>query len=174
MSQNQQIVAKRITGKCIQCSKRTQGRHQDQFCCRSCKHKQIHKSVLDTLENLTSFDLGWLVGLIEGEGCFYRKDSKSNLQDGTYVYPLCGFAMMATDKDVMRRASDLLDIDLKGPYYKQQENERKVVWSIQVTGNKAVALMKSIYNYLGNRRKKQIDAALQWQSRGRFKLGEIK
>ena len=162
------VKVRPATGKCVKCSKRTQGTYKDEFCCRICKHKLVYKKTVNTLQNLSSFDLGWLVGMAEGEGCFYCKYSKSNLKSGKFVYPMCGFTVMSTDKDVMQKLEVLLDIQAKGPYYKHQENERKVVWSIQVTGNKAIAIMKTLYEHLSIRRKEQIDKALEWQSRERF------
>lgn len=160
------------TGKCVKCSKRTQGIYEDEFCCRICKHKLVYKKTVNTLQNLSPFDLGWLVGVVEGEGCFYCKDSKSRLKSGKFVYPMCGFTVMSTDEDVMRRLEVLLDLQAKGPYYKDQEDKRKVVWSIQITGNRAVAIMKTLYEHLSIRRKEQIDKALEWQSRKRFECND--
>lgn len=164
----EEVKVKRVSGKCIKCSKRTQGIYEEEFCCRICSHKLIYQKIIDTLQNLSPFDFGWLVGMIEGEGCFYCKDSKSKLKSGKFVYPMCGFTVMSTDEDVMKRLETLLNIPCKGPYYKHQENERKVVWSIQVTGNKAVAIMKTLYDHLSIRRKEQIDKALEWQALERF------
>lgn len=162
------IEIKRATGKCTKCSKRTQGTYEDKFCCRVCKHNLMYEKMVDTLRSLSLFDFGWLVGMIEGEGCFYCKDSKSNLKSGKFVYPMCGFTVMSTDEDVMRKLEVMLGTQAKGPYYKDQEDKRKVVWSIQITGNIAVAIMKTLYDHMSVRRKQQIDKALEWQSRERF------
>lgn len=166
------VKVRPATGKCVKCSKRTQGIYEDKFYCRICKHKLVYKKTVNTLHNLSPFDLGWLVGMIEGEGCFYCKDSKSHLKSGKFVYPMCGFTVMSTDKDVMQKLAVLLDIQARGPYYKHQEDERKVVWSIQITGNRAVAIMKTLYEHLSTRRKEQIDKALEWQSRERFECND--
>jgi len=123
-----------------------------------------------SLHELSDFDFGWLIGIVEGEGCFYCKDSKIKLSDGYYCYPLGGFSLMGTDFDVMERFSKLIRIDLRGPYYKLSKKERKLVWSVQVTGNRAVAIMNVLKPHLSQRRQEQIEAAIKWQNQGRFKL----
>jgi len=158
----------KITGKCISCSKRTQGRKSNSsFICRKCKLIKESEDKLQLLKNLCLFDFGWLVGIIEGEGCFYCKKSKCKLKDGVYCYPLSGFTVMSTDHDVMIKVSNLLELRLNGPYY--SEEKRKKVWSIQVTGNIVTVIMKYFYSQLSKRRQKQIDEAIEWQSRKRFK-----
>lgn len=144
------------------------GKDKIGFVCRKCRFDDENKSLEQRLRNLNQFDLGWLVGLIEGEGCFYCKESKCKLSTGTYCYPLAGFALMSTDYDVMQRFSALMDIQLKGPYYEKNKKERKVVWTTQITGNKAVVIMNVLRSYLGSRRQEQIDSAIAWQKRGRF------
>lgn len=138
------------------------------FICRKCRHEQEYEYKIGYLNSLGQFDLGWLVGIIEGEGCFYKKSSVCKLRCGKYIYPLAGFALMSTDHDVMQRLSTLLQIKLKGPLYKQKSKERKVVWSLQVTGHNAIAIMKVLYKYMSKRRKKQIDDAIRWQNVGKF------
>ncbi|KKN20715.1 hypothetical protein LCGC14_0932870 [marine sediment metagenome] len=160
----------RMTGKCIKCNKRTQGRNDNNFICRNCNQIRKFTRMTELLRNMDPFDFGWLIGLIEGEGCFYKKGSKCKLRDGIYCYPLSGFTLMSTDLDVMKKFANLLNVDLAGPYYKQRQNERKVVWSVQITGNISVAIMKEVREFLGERRNMQIDEALEWQNRGRFKI----
>ena len=159
-----------VTGKCIKCSKRSQGRSNNVFICRKCKLADESVQKINLLDKISVFDLGWLSGIIEGEGCFYCKTSTSKLNDGVYCYPLSGFAVMSTDKDVMIRLSSLLGLNLRGPYYKETEKIRKVVWSVQITGSKAIVIMQKFYPYLGERRKVQIDEAIAWQSRGKFRV----
>ena len=164
-------IIMRTTGYCAKCSKRTQGKSGNSFLCRKCKQNKEFNQITTLLHDTNPFDLGWAIGLIEGEGCFYKKESRSELKDGTYCYPLSGFTLMTTDLDVMKRLSLLLNLELHGPYYKKSKKKRKEVWSIQVTGNKAIAIVQSIRQYLGKRRQEQIDMAIKWQKRGRFKVG---
>jgi hypothetical protein len=127
---------------------------------------------INVLQNISAFDFGWIAGMIEGEGCFYQKGSCSKLTTGTYCYPLAGFALMSTDEDIMQKLANLLQIELKGPYYKTSKKKRKVVWSIQATGQKAKIIMSTFRSYLGKRRQQQIDSAFEWQNRGKFRLNK--
>ena len=158
-----------ITGKCTKCSKRTQSKINNSFFCGYCKKDDDSQKRIKHLELMNEFDFGWLVGFIEGEGCFYCKSSNCQLKDGIYCYPLAGFSLMATDKDIMQRLSFLLELDLNGPYYKKRKKERKVVWSVQVTGYRAIIIMKFFYDRLGKRRQDQIDKAISWQEVGGIK-----
>lgn len=106
--------------------------------------------------------------MIEGEGCFYCKESNSRIKSVYYSYRLVGFALMSTDKDVMEKLSILLDLKLNGPYYKNKK--RKVVWSVQCTGYKTEVIMQRFYPFLGERRKVQIDSAIEWKSDEKFRL----
>jgi len=158
----------KITGKCSNCGKRTQGKTNG-FLCRKCKQLLDTYCRIKRLNSLSSFELGWLTGIIEGEGCFYQKTSNCKLKSGNYCYPLTGFTVMSTDKDVMIKFANFLQIDLRGPYYTRSKKERKKVWSTQVTGYKSIIIMKYFYEHLGERRKLQIDSALKWHNIGRFK-----
>jgi len=161
----------RITGKCIHCSKRTQGKNSDaEFLCRKCQKTEEYSGITNLFKNMDKFDFGWLVGLIEGEGCFYCKGSNCKISTGNYCYPLAGFTLMITDFDVINRFAKLINVQPKGPYYKKSNKTRKVVWSVQITGNKALAIINSVNPHLGERRKQQIEKAIQWQIQGRFKL----
>jgi hypothetical protein len=164
-------VIKRVTGSCLDCGKRTQGKtNTNEFICRKCKHLRDTNSRISYLNSISLFDQGWIVGMIEGEGCFYKKTSASNLKSGTYCYPMAGFALMSTDKDVMVKFANILQLDLRGPYYTRSKQERKEVWSTQVTGYKAVIIMEHFYKYFGERRKSQIDSALEWNNLNRFEV----
>tara|TARA_Y100000310_G_scaffold72876_2_gene69040 strand:- start:4258 stop:4773 length:516 start_codon:yes stop_codon:yes gene_type:complete len=162
-------ITQRVTGKCSNCSKRTEGKKNDEFLCRKCKQLLDTCARVEHLNSLSPFEFGWLTGMIEGEGCFYQKTSSSKLKSGNYCYPLPGFVLMSTDQDVMEKFANLLQAGLRGPYYTRSKRERKQVWSVQMTGYKSVIIMKQFYEYLSDRRKSQIDNALRWQSLGKFK-----
>lgn len=156
-----------ISGSCVGCNKRTQGRFNNSFLCKKCQLNKESDQIVELFNEMDQFDYGWLIGLIEGEGCFYQKNSCNKLKDGIYCYPLAGFSIMSTDYDVMERAANLLKLNINGPYYKSVE--RKEVWSIQITGNKALAIMKHINAYMSQRRQQQIAEAIEWQKKGKFR-----
>lgn len=141
----------RTTGKCVDCGRRTSGRTDNQFLCRACRQVREYAQRVAAIERMNPFDLGWLAGLIEGEGCFYCKKPTSG------IYQYAGFTLASTDWDVMDRFANLLGLALRGPYYVEQK--RKSLWSVQTTGNKAMAIMAGFYDQLSIRRKEQIDKA---------------
>lgn len=159
----------RVTGKCIKCGKRTQGKYKTDFMCKLCSSKINEHYIREYLNSLNDFDLGWLSGMIEGEGCFYCKESNSTLKNGKYCYPLAGFALMSTDLDIMQKLSLLLNIKLNGPYYKGGKKKRKTVWSVQITGAHAILIMNHFKPFLGKRRQVQIEEAIKWQESGKFR-----
>ena len=159
------------TGKCIQCNKRTQGKDNAEFLCKSCSTIKYEIEIKQIMNQITEFDFGWLCGIIEGEGCFYKKETKSALLNGQYCYPLCGFCLMSTDHDVMFKISNLLKINLLGPYYSNKD--RKSVWSVQTTGQQALLIMQHFKSHMSQRRQVQIDEAIAWQLKGKFKVDNV-
>lgn len=93
-------------------------------------------------------DLFWLVGILEGEGCFGLGPPKNPNRMSIVV--------SMTDKDVMQRVSVLLNCPLlempgKKPGYKTQ-------WRLHMTGaKKCFPILDLIYPHMGERRKKRID-----------------
>lgn len=93
----------------------------------------------------------WLAGLLEGEGTFEAH------RQGERIYPRISISMC--DEDVVRRASDLL-----GTRSVWREDPREEGWSATfgtaVMGARAAHLMSVLQPYMGERRTKEIVAAL--------------
>lgn len=51
-----------ITGKCINCLKRTRCKLNNQFICGKCKQSEDILQRTKSLHELNSFDFGWYVG----------------------------------------------------------------------------------------------------------------
>jgi len=47
---------KTITGKCKECSKRTQGKKDNGFMCRKCSQKKDYEAITAKLHNINDFD----------------------------------------------------------------------------------------------------------------------
>lgn len=106
-------------------------------------------------------DIYWLAGLLEGEGCFYDKDSTTVL------------ALGMTDADVIAKASKLLRCTSKTRTEYRTSN-CKPYFRIKVQGKRAVGWMMTLYSLLGTRRREQIRAALaSWKSRRIMRGGKI-
>ncbi len=97
--------------------------------------------------DLTEFDLGWLVGILEADGCF----SHSTSPWGT-VTPVVAVGM--TDRDTVAQVADLMQTNVLGPY--SQPGNRKPVWLAKINAFQAQSLMRLVEPYMSLRRKEAI------------------
>lgn len=108
------------------------------------------------VEFLTDFQLGWLAGLLEGEGSFGLQRSKYTTvagEDREYRYPLVQLQM--TDRDTVERAGALLGCQVMGPY--QYEKNRKPFYSLHIPSELAARLMGRIQPFMSDRRAARIE-----------------
>lgn len=103
---------------------------------------------------LSEFELGWLIGLIEGEGTFFFSGSKSQK-----------FAIDMTDEDTIFKAAALLERLLgTNIRIRCRDNTLKLnhkdSFYIQFYGETARKLMKLLVKYMSWRRRQQIWLAL--------------
>ena len=104
-----------------------------------------------------AFDLGWLMGVLEGEGSF-----------ACYGTPIIQVGM--TDKDVVMRAAKLCGIT---KIRKQSRPFVKVIYSFTLTGENALWWMRKALPFMGKRRTIQIkDAMRKAAARPGFMRGE--
>jgi hypothetical protein len=106
------------------------------------------------------FDLGWIAGLLEGEGYFgYHRDGDLAIQ------------IAMTDKDVIDRFGAMLDI---GVFPKPRLlPSGKTVYRCNLTNQaKAAGLMMTLLPLMGERRRGKIIECLDaWKGKSRWKLG---
>src|SRR3990167_6446246 len=93
----------------------------------------------------------WLVGLLEGEGCFYTA------KVGKYTLPCVTLCM--TDEEPVRKASDMLMVSYRKnrPYGRGKKDQ---YW-MRFSGTKAINLMNRLRPHLCPRRQHQIDACIE-------------
>jgi len=114
------------------------------------------------MRTLTTKDIAWLAGLIEGEGSFglHRR-----------TYPQIQLAM--ADEDVVKRAAVLFDVSTTYCYPPSLQGY-KPVWRCYVNGVKAVGWMMTLYSLLGSRRKTKVLEVLNfWKSRPKVDWREV-
>lgn len=87
-------------------------------------------------------DLMWLAGLLEGEACFDLHRGK---------YPRIRLGM--TDRDVVGRAATLLGGKVR---LSLKPRPQAAMWHVEVSGAKAVALMRRVLPFMGARRSAKI------------------
>jgi hypothetical protein len=101
---------------------------------------------------MTDFELGWVVGIFEGEG--YAGPRKLS---GRSVCPVIAIGM--TDEDVIKKVASLIGATAKGPL--NRGPKRKLLWLVRVFGDRAIALGNKMLPHLGARRTKQVMIMLE-------------
>ncbi len=93
---------------------------------------------------LRKYDLGWVVALIEAEGCISVTRRKSGR-------PYPRLTVQMTDWDVIEELWSRLDLrgHMTGPY---RYGDRKPVWHWKANGAEAIEIIKMVLPYLGMRR----------------------
>jgi hypothetical protein len=110
------------------------------------------------MNELNPFDLGWFVGILEGEGTF----AIERKEQGKYKYPRVKVKM--TDVDIIIRLHQVSGVgDIYGPYTdpKRPQDKQAFVWRTNRSTD-AVAVLNLIYPYMGERRKQQIEEGLSF------------
>ena len=101
------------------------------------------------LIKVDDFTLGWLAGLLEGEGSFMKgPPSKSHLPRVT---------IQMTDLDVMLKIGTLFGVK---PSTVKARPGHKEIYHCDLKGSRAVALMKKLRPLMSMRRQAAIDKAL--------------
>ena len=96
-------------------------------------------------------EIAWGAGLVEGEGCFTWHS------EGRHPY----FLMDMADKDVLEKFQQVFpEVKLRGPYTHKSKPKNKPRYRVDAFGPKALTLMKTIYPYMGERRKLKMDEFL--------------
>jgi hypothetical protein len=83
-------------------------------------------------------DAAWLAGLIDGEGCMDAPRNNARLR------------IKMGDLDIILRAADIMDATTYMEYATNPRHKDMMV--AQVTGDRAVAVMRAILPWLGSRR----------------------
>src|SRR5207248_1914669 len=93
---------------------------------------------------ISTKDIIWLAGLLEGEGCFHKQYNSNSLI----------IRVVMCDKDIIDRVASLWGAKT---YFKSRANTgRKDVYEAHVWGNLATQWMMTLYSLMGIRRKTKI------------------
>ena len=90
-------------------------------------------------------DLMWLVGLLEGEGCFTL-----STRDCPRIQ------MVSSDRDVVKRVAELFDRKLHKKSLSVGSYGKKPQYVTRMIGSESVKWMKLLEPYMGKRRAKRI------------------
>lgn len=106
---------------------------------------------------MTNEQLYYLVGILEGEGCFYiRKTKVWRIKTKAYkILSLPVIQLKMTDKDIVEKTAliagcrKVCNASISG-------SSRKPAYVWALTGSKAIELMKLVQPLMGNRRSNKI------------------
>ena len=100
---------------------------------------------------MTDQELGWLAGVLEGEGCFTTTGKRR---------PYVAVYFVSTDKDVTERVAGLMDCSKVQTLKHTSDVSRKPQYRCVVQGKKARAVMESVLPLMGQRRSERINELL--------------
>lgn len=101
------------------------------------------------MRELSATELGWVAGILEGEGCF--TPSRQRVKGKQYTYARIQLNM--TDEDVIRRFRDTVGTgNLHGPRSYPNHPTWKPSWHWDCHGKEALELMRAILPLMGERR----------------------
>jgi len=102
---------------------------------------------------ISDFELGWLVGIIEGEGsisCRYNKKSG---------YLCAELTVSSTDEDMIDKLHNIYPG--KSTYVRKYKNHYKEQYVWAITSRQGIrTIINTIYPYMGKRRKERIHEVL--------------
>lgn len=107
--------------------------------------------VLLSLRDMQDTDMHWLAGLLEGEGSFCKAPPS---QPNAVIV-----TVEMTDRDVIERVARLFGGSAIS-FCKRREERWKPSFRVTVRGSRAVSLMGMLRPLMGQRRQRQIDAAM--------------
>lgn len=98
---------------------------------------------------MNAIDAAWLAGFLDGEGAFDSPRGNARLR------------VKVTDLDLVLRAAHLMSASYYEDNWAHRQNPRhKPSWVAQITGARAVAVMREILPYMGTRRTAKITSII--------------
>ena len=97
---------------------------------------------------ITTIDIAWIAGFLEGEGSFGHHGITPCIQ------------VSNADKDVMMRVASILDTKIEKPRKPKGKPHYKLIYKCVLCGSRAIMWMMTLYLLHGNRRKEAIKKAI--------------
>lgn len=116
-----------------------------------------------SLETISDYDLGWVVGMIEGEGTFVVKERQVNIR----------VSQIEADRLNLEKLMNVLGMGyINGPYqYADHPRNPMLMWTVGDYVN-CYKLLTRIYSLLSPRRQAQASQAIEFL-KGKKKVYEI-
>lgn len=111
--------------------------------------------------SISEADFFWLVGLLEGEGCFHLHKTHGGR------YNRAGIFLQMCDRDVVERARDLIKPEANVTTFIQRNEKHATAYRLSVTCRKTTEILEALYPYMGTRRQAKIREILATQTERR-------
>ena len=114
-------------------------------------------------ERLTEYDLGWLIGILEGEGCFSsqvgrRQYTSISGEKKDYSYKVGQIIVDSTDEWLIDELVRITGVGKKYYYDKRQQQHYKPIWRWVVSKKKDVApLLQVVSGRMSPRRQEALE-----------------
>ena len=113
---------------------------------------------------ITTLDIAWVAGLVEGEGTFVRRSEEARRRSPARGGKNIALAVRMTDADIVARLAQLWGVHLNGPY-RSRIAHHKPAYSCRLAGDRAIAWMMTLYPFLGVRRRAKVrDLVELWRA----------
>ena len=105
---------------------------------------------------MNQMNLGWAVGIFEGEGCIHIPCVRPRHRQPSPV-----LSVQMSDEDVLRRFTSLVGGNCSGPSLRVNRKQQKPIWRWSLGGRKTIPLLTLFLPHLGKRRRAKAVQALR-------------
>lgn len=112
-------------------------------------------------------DLYWVAGFLEGEGCFMALNQRRKWQKVTYPYYVPVIDVAQVNLEPLKKLNSLFNGGIFRLVKPVGNCQQAHAW--RLNGRKAIALMMTLWPLMSERRRKQIELAIErWKSNEGF------
>ena len=109
-------------------------------------------------DQMSDFELGWVCGILEGEGCFFVT-TRRTAKNGPYLY--ARVTVCRTDRDVLEQLQRVTGVGILEKVRERKDPRHKPISQWIVCRNQeAIELMIAVYPHMGVRRQAKIREVL--------------
>jgi hypothetical protein len=109
-------------------------------------------------DQMSDFELGWVCGILEGEGCFFVT-TRRTAKYGPYLY--ARVTVCRTDRDVLEQLQRVTGVGILEKVRERKDPRHKPISQWIVCRNQeAIELMIAVYPHMGVRRQAKIREVL--------------
>lgn len=108
-----------------------------------------------SLRRMSKYEMGWVAGLLEGEGCFTQRKNGT----GTKIYP--AIDVQSGDRDVIEKLIAYTGLGNIGGPYKTRSPKHTPMFGWKMSSASARLIMTTLIPHMCERRKTRIEEVLK-------------